>query len=94
MTKNLVGQPLGQEFASLLGVLWSRQKDTYMADKFQLVFFTTTAFTLLNFGTATAIATMLPETKSAIVTELYNTSIKLFTAGVGAIIGLLGGHAI
>jgi hypothetical protein len=65
-----------------------------MADKFQLVFFTTVAFTLLNFGAASMIAIRNPETKSPMVAELYNTSIKLFTAGVGAIIGLLGGHAI
>jgi hypothetical protein len=63
-------------------------------DKFQLVFFTTTAFTLLNFGAAVSIAFAVPDTKSPIVNELYNTSIKLFTAGVGAIIGLLGGHAL
>ena len=65
-----------------------------MSDKFQLVFFTAAAFTLLNFGAAVSIAVALPDTKSPIVAELYNTSIKLFTAGVGAIIGLLGGHAL
>lgn len=65
-----------------------------MFDKFQLVFFTTAALTLLNFGAATTIALAMPDSKSPMVTELYSTCIKLFGAGVGAILGLLGGHAL
>ena len=65
-----------------------------MFDKFQLVFFTTSAFTLLNLAVAVAIALMLPDSDSSMVTELYSTCIKLFGAGVGAILGLLGGHAL
>jgi hypothetical protein len=65
-----------------------------MFDKFTLVLLITTAFTVLNFSAAAGIALGFPDAASPFVTELYNTSIKLFTAGVGAIIGLLGGHAL
>jgi uncharacterized membrane protein len=63
-------------------------------DKFRVVFFTTSAFTLLNLAISVFVALKYPDTQSAMVTELYGTCIKLFAAGVGAIIGLLGGQSL
>jgi hypothetical protein len=61
-----------------------------MADKFIIVFFTTVVLTLLCGATAALIAGFGHD-PSPMMTELYSTALKLFNAGVGAMIGLVGG---
>lgn len=65
-----------------------------MADKFLIVFFTTVGLTLTCGAVATTIALLGHDPSPPMMTELYNTALKLFTAGVGAIIGLVGGSKL
>ncbi|KJC58913.1 hypothetical protein UP10_21705 [Bradyrhizobium sp. LTSPM299] len=65
-----------------------------MADKFLIVFFTTVALTLVCGAVATCIAFTGHEPSPPMMTELYNTALKGFTAGVGAIIGLVSGSKL
>lgn len=62
-----------------------------VADKFLIVFFTTVALTLVCGAVATSIAVFARDPAPPMIAEVYNTSLKLFNAGVGAIIGLIGG---
>ncbi|WFU44892.1 hypothetical protein QA640_21980 [Bradyrhizobium sp. CB82] len=65
-----------------------------MADKFLIVFFTTVTLTLVCGGVAAFIVAFGHDPGPPMMTELYNTALKLFTAGVGAIIGLVGGSKL
>lgn len=65
-----------------------------MADKFLIIFFTTVALTLICGAVAALIVVLGHDPAPPMMTELYNTSLKLFTAGVGAIIGLVGGSKL
>jgi hypothetical protein len=65
-----------------------------MADRFILVFFTTVTITLVCGGVAASIVVLAHDPAPPMMTELYNTALKLFTAGVGAIIGLVGGSKL
>jgi hypothetical protein len=62
-----------------------------MADKFNTVFFTTVAVTLICGAVAASIVVLGHAPAPPMMLDLYNTALKLFTAGVGAIFGLLGG---
>lgn len=62
-----------------------------MADKFLIVFFTTVILTVLSGATAVLIAGFGHEPAPPMAHELFNSTLGLFDAGVGAIIGLLGG---
>jgi hypothetical protein len=65
-----------------------------MADKFLIIFFTTVALTVLCGSVAVSIVFLGHDPAPPMMTELYNTALKLFTAGVGAIIGLVGGSKL
>lgn len=65
-----------------------------MAGTFQLVFFTIVALTLICGATASSIAAFSPEPAKPMVLEVYKTCLQLFNAGVGAILGLLGGMSL
>jgi hypothetical protein len=65
-----------------------------MVDKFRIVFFTTVALTMVCGAAAASIVVLGHDPAPPMMTELYNTALKLFTAGVGAIIGLVGGSKL
>ena len=66
-----------------------------MADRFNLVFYTTVCLTLICGAVATCIVVFgSHDPAPPMMTELYNTALKLFTAGVGAVIGLVGGSRL
>ncbi|MDE5446959.1 hypothetical protein GWG65_37635 [Bradyrhizobium sp. CSA207] len=65
-----------------------------MSDKFLIVFFTTVALTLVCGCAAASVVVFGHDPGPPMMTELYNTALKLFTAGVGAIIGLVGGSKL
>ena len=62
-----------------------------MADKFQTIFFTTVGMTLVCGAVAASIVVFGRDPAPPMMLDLYNTALKLFTAGVGAVFGLLGG---
>ena len=66
-----------------------------MSDRFSLVLFTVLSLTLLCGLLATVIAWQNPNPAThPMQVKLFDTSVALLHAGIGAIIGLLGGHAV
>lgn len=66
-----------------------------MADRFNVVLFTVLGVTLLCGTVATLIAWQSPDASTKpMQAKLFETCMTLFHTEVGAIIGLLGGHAI
>jgi len=65
-----------------------------MEKRFTIILMTVVGMTLLCAGIACAIALLSPEPARPMMTDLFKTCTILFHTGVGAIIGLLGGHAM
>jgi hypothetical protein len=65
-----------------------------MADKFDLILSCVLGLTLLSGATASALALKSAEPAKPMQAELFKVSLGIFQTGVGAIIGLLGGHAL
>jgi hypothetical protein len=58
------------------------------------VFFTVVGLTLLCGAAAVSIAIFSLEPAPPMVSEVYKTSLQLFNAGMGAVLGLLGGRSL
>ena len=66
-----------------------------MSDRFVLVLFTVLAVTLLCGAVAVFIAWQNPDpAQRPMQAKLFEQCMAIFQTGVGAIIGLLGGHAL
>ena len=65
-----------------------------MADKFNLILAAVLSLTLISGATASAIAVTSPDPARPMQAELFKACLAIFQTGVGAIIGLLGGHAL
>jgi hypothetical protein len=65
-----------------------------MPDRFTIVFLAVLWLTMLCGATACIIALRTKEPAQPMQTELFKTCCAIFQTGVGAIIGLLGGHAL
>jgi hypothetical protein len=65
-----------------------------MDQRFIIILTTVVGITLLCGGIACAIALLSPDPARPMMAELFRTCTTLFHTGVGAIIGLLGGHSL
>src|SRR5258708_40307617 len=63
-------------------------------DRFFVVLFTVLGLTLASGVTACAMALICPDPARPMQTELFKACVAIFQTGVGAIIGLLGGHGL
>jgi uncharacterized membrane protein HdeD (DUF308 family) len=65
-----------------------------MDQRFTVILVTVVGITLTCGGIACIIAMLSPDPARPMTAELFKTCTTLFHTGVGAIIGLLGGHAM
>ncbi|HEY2071227.1 MAG TPA: hypothetical protein VGG48_16845 [Rhizomicrobium sp.] len=61
-----------------------------MSDRFDLVFFSVLAITLLSGAAAGALAFWGPFDASPLQARFFDASLQAFVLGVGAVIGLMG----
>lgn len=70
-------------------------RESVVTDKFFITLFTVLALTLISGATACLIAIKCPDPAGRpMQAELFKSCLAIFQTGVGAIIGLLGGHAL